>query len=65
MASSLGALLLCIIRVYAKAGFTVSTIIIDYKFEKVCDHVPSININMTAASQHVGETERKICVVKE
>jgi hypothetical protein len=53
-ASSLGALLLCIVWVYAKADFTVSTIIIDYEFEKVCDHVPSVNINTTAASEHVG-----------
>ncbi len=64
-ASSLGALLLCIIRVYAKAGFTVSTIIMDYEFEKVRDHVPSININTTAVPEHVGEIERKIRVVKE
>jgi hypothetical protein len=35
--------------VYDKAGFTVSTIIMDYEFEKVHDHVPSININTTAA----------------
>jgi hypothetical protein len=51
--------------VYAKAGFTVSTIIMDYEFEKVPDHVPSTNINTTAASEHVGEIVRKICVVKE
>jgi hypothetical protein len=64
-ASNLSALILHIARVYAKAGFTVSTIIMDYEFEKVCDHVPSVNINTTAASEHVGETERKIRVVKE
>jgi hypothetical protein len=63
--SSLGALLLCIVRVYAKAGFTVSTIIMDYEFEKVRDHVPSVNINTTAASEHVGKIEQKICAVKE
>jgi hypothetical protein len=56
-ASNLGALLLCIVRVYAKSGFTISTIIMDYKFEKVRDHVPSVNINTTAASGHVGEIE--------
>jgi len=64
-ASSLGALLLCIVQVYAKAGFTVSTIIMNYEFEKVRDHVPSVNINTTAASEHVGEIEQKIRVVKE
>jgi hypothetical protein len=65
MASSLGALLLCIIRVYAKAGFTVSTIIMDYEFENDHDHVPSVNINTAAAAEHVGEIEQKIRVVKE
>jgi hypothetical protein len=64
-ASSLGALLLCIVRVYAKADFTISTIIMDYEFEKVRDHVPSVNINTTAASEHVREIERKIRVVNE
>ncbi len=64
-ASSLGALLLCMVRVYAKAGFTVSTIIMGYEFEKVHDHVLSTNINTTAVSEHVGEIERKIRVVKE
>jgi hypothetical protein len=64
-ASSLGALLLCIVQVYAKAGFTVSTIIMNYEFEKVRDHVPSVNINTTAASEHVGEIEQKLCIVGE
>jgi hypothetical protein len=53
------------VRVYAKAGFTVSTIIMGYEFEKVHDHVLSTNINTTAVSEHVGEIERKIRVVKE
>jgi hypothetical protein len=42
-----------------------STIVIDYEFEKVRDHVPSVNINTTAASEHVGEIEQKKRVVKE
>ncbi len=37
MASNLGVLLLRIAREYAKAGFTESTIIMDYEFEKVHD----------------------------
>ncbi len=57
MASSLGALLLCIVRMYAQAGFTISTILMDYKFEKVRDHAPGININTTAVAEHVGKTE--------
>jgi hypothetical protein len=64
-ASSLGALLLRIVQVYAQAGFTVSTILMDNKFEKNCDHVPGVNINTTAVAEHVGEIEQKIRVVKE
>jgi hypothetical protein len=64
-ASSLGALLLKIVRVYARAGFTVSTIFMDYEFEKVRDHVLGINIITTALAEHVGEIEQKIRVVKE
>ena len=56
-ASSLGDLLLQIVQVYARAGFTVSTILMDYEFEKVCDHVPGININSRAVAEHVGETQ--------
>ncbi len=37
----------------------------DYEFEKVRDHVPSININTTAASEHIREIERKIHVITE
>ena len=64
-ASSLGALLLCIVWVYAQAGFTISTILMDYKYGKVCDHALGVNINTTAAAEHVGKIEQKIHVVKE
>jgi hypothetical protein len=37
----------------------------DYKFEKVCAHVPGFNINTTAAVEHVREIEQKLRVVKE
>jgi hypothetical protein len=64
-ASSLGALLLQIVQMYARAGFTVSTILMDYEFEKVRDHVPGININTTAAAECVNKIEQKIRAVKE
>ncbi len=64
-ASRLGALLQKIVWVYAWACFPISTILMDYKFELVSDHVPVGNINTTAAAEYVGEVEQKICVDKE
>ncbi len=52
-ASSLGSLLQRIIRVYARAGFTVQSILMDIEFKKVCDDVPMLDVNTMAASEHV------------
>jgi hypothetical protein len=65
MASKIAYLLERIVRVYNRAGFTVQTILMDNKFEKVRDHVPNINLNLPAAGEHVGEIERRIRVIKE
>jgi hypothetical protein len=64
-ASKLGSLLQRIIGVYARAGFTVQTILMDNEFEKVRDHVHLANLNTPAASEHIGEIERRIRVIKE
>ena len=64
-ASSLGYLLQRIIRVYAKAGFIIQTILMDNEFDKVRDHIYDATLNTPAASEHVGEIERKIRVIKE
>ena len=64
-ASKLGYLLQRIIRVYARAGFTIQTILMDNEFEKVRDHILDATMNTPAASEHVGEIERKIRVIKE
>ncbi len=64
-ASKLGLLLQRIVAVYARAGFTVQTILMDNEFNKVVDHAPNVIINTTAASEHVGDIERRIRVVKE
>ncbi len=63
-ASKLGSLLQRIIRVYARAGFQVQTILMDDEFEKVRDHVPHANLNILVASEHIGEIKRKIRVIK-
>jgi hypothetical protein len=56
-ASKLGYLLMCFVCVYARAGFTVQTILMDSGFDKVKGHVPHINMNATAAAEHVDKFE--------
>jgi hypothetical protein len=54
-----------VVRVYAQAGFTIRTILMDGEFEKIKDHVPRLECNTTAAKEHVSEAERGIRTVKE
>jgi hypothetical protein len=37
----------------------------DNEFDKVRDHVPHVNMNTLAATEHIGKIERRIQVVKE
>jgi hypothetical protein len=60
-ATSLGSLLQCIGCVYARASFTVQTILMDIEFEKVHDHVPMLDVNTPAASEHVGDIKQRVC----
>ena len=55
-----GDLIQRIVWVYARAGCTVQTVLMDNKFEKLKDHVPMLALNLPAASEHVGEIERRI-----
>jgi hypothetical protein len=64
-ASKLGLLLQRIVAVYAPAGSTVQTILMDNEFNKVVDHAPNVILNTTAASEHVGDIEHRIRVIKE
>ncbi len=59
-ASKLGYLLECIVCVYARAGFTVQTILMDNEFNKIKDHVPHVNMNTLVAAEHIGKIERRI-----
>ncbi len=43
----------------------VGTILMDNEFEKIRPLVPGININTTAAKEHVPEIQRRIRVIKE
>ena len=50
---------------YARGGFIVRLCLLDREFEPVKDLVPIVEINTTAAREHVGLIERRIRVVKE
>ena len=51
--------------IYARGGFKVRTIMMDMEFEKVKDQLGMVEVNTTAAREHVGEIERGIRFVKE
>ncbi len=54
-----------VLKVYARGGFAVQTMMTDMGFKKLVDLLPNVAINTTAAREHVGEIERKIRVIKE
>ena len=58
-APKLGYLIHRIMNTYARAGFNVHTILMDNEFKKNKDHVHA-TLNTPAASEHVGEIERRI-----
>jgi hypothetical protein len=64
-ADTLGFLLHRIINVFAQAGFTVQTILMDNEFEKVWDHIHVATLNTTAAAELVGNIESRTRVIKE
>jgi hypothetical protein len=52
-----------IVRTYARAGFTIQTILIDNEFEKVKDNIPMVNLNTPAAGEHIGVIKRRIRII--
>ncbi len=63
--SKLGHLLQCIVNVFARAGFHLRTILMDNEFEKVRDHVSTVNMNTPAVAEHTVDIERHIRMIKE
>ncbi len=45
-AAKLSYLLECIVRIYAKTGFTIQTILMDNEFEKVKVNIPMVNLKI-------------------
>jgi hypothetical protein len=54
-----------VIQVYTQAGFSVRTILMDGKFEKVKNEFALVVCNTTAAKEHVSKVERSIRTIKE
>ena len=56
-----------IMNLYARGGFCVRTIMMDMEFEKVKDQegMELVDVNTTAAREHLGEIERGIRYLKE
>ena len=54
-----------VLYLYARGGFIVRLCLMDREFEPVKDLVPIVEINTTAAREHVGLIERRIRLVKE
>ncbi len=55
----------CIIDLYSWGGYQVGTVLMDNESKKLISLVPIIQINTTAAKEHVPEIERRICLIKE
>ena len=53
-----------VIQYYKRANFIVNVILMDQEFDKVVDELPMVEINTSAAREHVGEIERGIRTIK-
>ena len=53
------------LRLYARGGFYIETILMDMEFENDRDLIPQVNINTSATNEHVAEVERRIQMIKE
>jgi hypothetical protein len=54
-----------IMDLYLRGGFQVGTVLMDNEFKKLCNLVPVLAVNTTAAKEHVPEVERRIRLIKE
>jgi hypothetical protein len=64
-AKSLSKHLDCVIQVYTRAGFSVHTILMDHKFEKVKSELPLVVCNTNAAKENASKAECSIRAIKE
>ena len=50
---------------YARGDFIINLALVDKEFEAVKEHVSFLQINTTAAREHVGKIEQELRTVKE
>ena len=54
-----------IVNAYARGGFVIDLYLMDMEFEKVREKLANIEVNTTAAREHVHELEHHIRLIKE
>jgi hypothetical protein len=54
-----------IVKLYAQPGYNVCVIMMDQEFDKVEEVCNTVEINTTAAREHVGEIKRYIHTIKD
>ena len=63
-AGQLAKSLMKVVYGYARGGFVVNLMLMDGEFKKIKDVLPFVEVNTTAAREHVPEIERRIRTIK-
>ncbi|KAL7525952.1 hypothetical protein ACHAWF_001578 [Thalassiosira exigua] len=58
LASDLSSTISKVVHLYARGGFTVRVVLMDMEFDKSVDKFSLLEINTTAAREHVGDMYR-------
>ena len=53
-----------IINTYTRKGFVMNLALMDMEFEKVREKMATVEVNTTAAREHVPDIERQIRLIK-
>ena len=56
-AKQLNSSLIKIVKVYARGGFIIRTVMMDMEFVKIKDDFDRVEVNTTASCEHAGEME--------
>ena len=64
-AGQLAKLLMKVVYGYARDGFVVNLMLMDMEFEKVKDEPPLVEVNTTAAREHLPQIERRIRTIEK
>ena len=64
-AGQLAKSLMKVVYAYARGRFVVNLALMDVEFEKIKDELPLVEVNTTAAREHVPDIEPRIKTIKE